>query len=99
MKSYLPSLQGRNKWRTLQANLEPGQLVLVGDAEDLASKGAYRLGPIHSLHPQLLKGKEIFRRATVAVLKYSCTAGNCEVEYVFRDVAKIAPVWFNIFHL
>ena len=32
MKSYLPSLQGYNKWRTLQTNLEPGQLVLVEDA-------------------------------------------------------------------
>ena len=92
MKSYLPSLQGRNKWRTLQTNLVPGQLVLVGDAEDLASKGAYRLGRIHSLHPQLRKEKEIVRRATVAVLKNSSTAGNCEIEYVLRDLAKIAPV-------
>ena len=98
MKSHLPpSLQGRNKWRTLQTNLEPGQLVLVGDAENLASKGAYRLGRIHSLHPQLRKGKEIVRRATVAVLKNSSTAGNCEIEYVLRDLAKIAPVWLNLF--
>ena len=92
MKSYLPSLQGRSKWRTLQTNLEPGQLVLVGDAEDLASNGAYRLGRIHSLHPHLRKGKEIVRRATVAVLKNSSTAGNCEIEYLLRDLAKIAPV-------
>ena len=91
-ESYLPSLQGRNKWRTLQANVVPGQLVLVGDAKDIASKGAYRLGRIHSLHPQLRKGKEIVRRATVAVLKNSSTAGNCEIEYVLRDLAKIAPV-------
>ena len=89
MKSYLPSLQGRNKWCTLQTNLEPGQLVLVEDAEDLASKGAYGLGRIYSLHPQLRKGKEIVPRATVAVLKNSSTAGNCEIEYVLRDLAKI----------
>ena len=92
MKSYLPSLQGRSKWRTLQTNLEPAQLVLVGDAEDLASKGAYRSGHIHSLHPQLRKGKEIVCSATVAVLKNSSTAGNCEIEYVLHDLAKIAPV-------
>ena len=86
MKSYLPSLQCRNKWRTLQTNLKPGQLVLLGDAEVLASKGEYRLGRIHSLHPQLRKGKEIVRRVTVTVLKNNSTAGNCEVEYVLRMI-------------
>ena len=92
MKSYLPSLQGRNKWRTLETNLVPEQLVLVGDAKDIASKRAYRLGRTHSLHPQLRKGKEIVRRATVVVFKNCSTAGNCEIEYVLRDLAKIAPV-------
>ena len=91
MKSYLPSLQGRNKWSTLRSNLVPGQLVLVRDAEDLVSKGAYRLGRIHSVHPQIRKGKEIVRRATVAVIKNNSNAG-CDIEYVLRDLAKIAPV-------
>ena len=68
MQSYLPSLQGRNKWRVLQKNLSVGQLVLVGDAEDVTYRGAYRLGRIHSLHPHIRRGKEIIRRATVAVL-------------------------------
>ena len=68
MKAYIPSLQGRNKWRTLKDNLVPGQLVLVGGPEDLTRKGAYRLGRIHSIHPQIRKGKEIVRRATVAVI-------------------------------
>ena len=40
MKSYVTSRQERNKWRTVRPNLVPGQLVLVGDAEDLAHKGA-----------------------------------------------------------
>ena len=31
MKSYLPSLQSRNKWRVLHTNIDPGQLVLIGD--------------------------------------------------------------------
>ena len=53
---YLPTLQGRNKWRTIQKNLIPGQLVLLGDSEDVFHKGSYRLCRIHRLHPQLRKG-------------------------------------------
>ena len=56
------------------------------------------MGRIHSLHTQLRKGKEIVRRATMTVLKNCCTSGNCEVEYVLRDLAKIAAVWFNVFY-
>ena len=51
MKSYLPTLQGRAKWRTFRNNLTVDQLVLVGDAEDLSKCGAYRLGRVHCLHP------------------------------------------------
>ena len=80
MKSYLPCLQGRNKWRTLRENLVVGQLVLVGDAEDLSKRGANRLGRIHRLHPQLRAGKE----------KKNAAAG--EIEYILRDISKIAPV-------
>ena len=47
MKSYIPTQQGRNKWRTLGSNLVPGQLMLVGDAEDLTRRGDYRLGINH----------------------------------------------------
>ena len=57
MQSYLPFLQGRNKWRVLQKNLTVGQLVLVGDAEDVTYRGAYRLGRIHSLHPHIRRGQ------------------------------------------
>ena len=64
-------------------NLAPGQLVLVGDASDFSKRGAYRLGRIHAVHPQIRKGKEVVRRVTVAVLK---------VEYILRDLSKIAPV-------
>ena len=90
MKGYLPCLQGRNKWRTLRENLVVGQLVLVGDAEDLSKRGAYRLGRIHRLLPQLRAGKEIVRRATVAVPKKNAAVG--EIEYILRDISKIAPV-------
>ena len=89
VKGYLPTLQGRGKWRVTRENLAPGQLVLVGDASDFSKRGAYRLGRIHAVHPQIRKGKEVVRRATVAVLKHS---GPGEVEYILRDLSKIAPV-------
>ena len=77
----------------MRPNLVPGQLVLVGDAEDLAHKGAYRLGRVHYLHPQIRRGKEIVRRATVAVLaKKSAAADPDKIEYILRDRSKIAPV-------
>ena len=88
MKGNLPSLQGRSKWKTIQKNLVPGQLVLVGDSEDLTGRGAYRLGRVHRLHPQIQQGREVVRRATVAVLSNA----SGELEYVLRDLAKIAPV-------
>ena len=56
-------------------NLTVGQLVLVGDAEDVTYRGAYRLGRIHSLHPHIRRGKEIIRRATVAVLAKNTVGG------------------------
>ena len=62
--------------------------MLVGDANDIAKRGHYRLGRIHKVHPQIRKGREIVRRATVAVLKHS---GSGELEYVLRDLSKIAP--------
>jgi len=91
MRGYLPCLQGRNKWTTLRDNLVVDQLVLIGDVEDLKKRGAYRLGRIHRLYPQISKGREIVRRATVAVLANSPNSGPCEVQYVIRDLSKIAP--------
>ena len=101
MQSYLPPLQGRNKWRTLKDNLVQRQLVFVGDAEDIAHKGAYRLGRmvdtdfggIHCLHQQTRKGKEIVRRATVAVIaKKNTSSDSSKIEYVLRNISKIALV-------
>ena len=68
-------------------NLVPGQLVLVGGFDDIARRGSYRLGRIHEVHPQSRKGVNIVRRATVAVLNKSGT-----VDYVLRDISKIAPL-------
>ena len=90
MQSYIPTLQGRSKWRTLASNLVAMQLVLVGDAEDLFKKGTYRLGGIHSLHPQIRKGKEIVRHATVAVIdKTNSAAGSGQVNTTFRTIRKL----------
>ena len=89
MKSYLPTLQGRNKWRKLQPNLVSGQLVLLGDAEDISGREAYRLGRIHCLRPHTRQGKGVVCRATVAVFSNSKSG---EIEHVLRDLSKIAPV-------
>ena len=50
-KGYLPTLQGRGKWRTVKENIARGQLVLVGDAPDICNRGTYRIGRIHKVQP------------------------------------------------
>ena len=74
-------VQGRSKWRVACQNLAEGQLVLVGNAEDTSKRGTYRLGRVHCVYPQLRRGKEIVRRATIAVLKNSASK---EIEYIFN---------------
>ena len=92
MKSYLPTLQDQKKWRELKKNLVTGQVVLVGDTADLLPKEAYRFERVHRLHPLLRGEKKIVRRAAVAVLKRNAAAGNCGIEYILRDISKLAPV-------
>ena len=88
IKGYLPTLQGRGKWRVTRQNLVPRQLVLVGDADDIAERGACRPGRIRAVHPVIKNGKEYVRRATVTVLKND----NGEIEHILRDISKIAPL-------
>ena len=83
---------GQNKWRELKKNLVPCQLVLVMDSADLLSKRAYRLEQVHHLHPELCGDKEIVHQATVPALQRNAAAGNCEIEYVLRNISKLAPV-------
>ena len=66
-------------------------MVLVGDAEDISRRGAYRLGRVHRVHTQWRNGKELVRRATVAVLK-DCGDGTYKIEYTLRDISQIAHV-------
>ena len=72
----------------MKKNLVIGQLVLVGDSEDISGRGAYRLGRVHRLHPQIQQGREVVRPATVAALGKA----PGELEYVLRDRANIGPV-------
>ena len=69
-----------------------GQLVLVGDAEDIAKRGLYRLGRIHCLHPQIRKGKEIVRRATVAVLANHSGSEAGKIQYAVKPRLSNASV-------
>ena len=91
MQGYLSIQQGRNKWRVARNNICTGQLVLVGDAEDISRRWADRLGRVFRVHPQWRKGKELIRRATVAVLK-DCGDRTNKIEYILRDISKISPV-------
>ena len=92
MDFYLPTLQGRNKWRETVGNLKIGQLVLVGDTEDLLTKGKYRVGRIAETFPQMHHGKPIVRRAKIAVTKFDSGKGTCVIDHIFRDISKFAPV-------
>ena len=85
----MPTLQGRGKGRVACQKLAEGQLVLVGNAKDTNKRGTYRLERVHCAYPQLRRGKEIVRRTTIAVPK---TYGSKEIEYILRDVSKIAPL-------
>ena len=73
-------------------NLAVGQMVLVGDAEDLCHRETYHLGRMHCLHPQTRKGKQIVCRAMVAALGKVSVAGSTQIDYVLRDLSKIAPI-------
>ena len=89
-KGYLPTLQReRVKWKISWENLSPGQLVLVGDADDFSKRGSFCLGRNHCVHPQFWHGKEYVRRATVAVLKRDDSG---DVKHILRDVSNIAPL-------
>ena len=67
--------------------------MLVGDAEDFTRWVAYRLGCIQCLHPKKSKGKNIVRRATMAVIARGASAADSpKVEYIVWDLPKIAPV-------
>jgi len=56
IKGYLPTLQGRNKWRITRENLVPGQLVLVGYAEDICKRWYISFGTHSCCAPPNKKG-------------------------------------------
>ena len=58
------------QWREIAKNLQVGELVLVGDAEDLAVIGKYRLSKIAEVFSQMHQVKPLVRRAKIAVTEY-----------------------------
>ena len=89
---YLPWVQGRKKWSKVSENLKPWLLVVMGSLEDTSKRGRYKLGRIEEVIPQIRNGKPIVRRAKVAVTKVNETTGEVIIEYVLRDVSRLAPV-------
>ena len=89
---YLPTLQGRNKWRETSKNLQIGQLVLVGDWEGFTKRGNYRVGRVAEVFPQTHHGKSIVRRAKVAITNYDPDTDQFTIDHILRDISKIAPV-------
>jgi len=73
------------------------KLVLVGDAEDLSYRSAYRLGWSTLIIAVDVQSREIFRQScgkveyVLRVTKGSA-AGFGRVEYVLREVLKKASV-------
>ena len=51
---YLPTLQGRNKWRETSKNLQIGDLVLVGDSVDISERGKHRVGRVAEVFPKCI---------------------------------------------
>ena len=92
MDFYLPTLRNRNKWQETVGNLKIRQLVLVGDTEDLLTKGKYRVGRVAETFPQMHHGKPIVRRAKIAVTNFDSGKGIYVVDHIFRDISKIVPV-------
>ena len=66
--------------------------MVMGSLEDISKRGRYKLGRIEKVIPQIRNGKPIVRRAKVAVTKVNETTGEIKIEYVLRDVSRLAPV-------
>ena len=90
MALYLFTLQDRNKWQKAARNLKLGQLVLVGDAKDLLTKGKYRVNRVAEIFPQMHQRKPIVKKAKMAVTNYDCDESTYVIESNFRDFFKIA---------
>ena len=64
---YLPTLQGRNKWRETSQKLQSGDLILVGDSADISERGKYQVGRVAEVFPQMHNGNSFVWRAKIAV--------------------------------
>ena len=88
----LAYLKARNKWREAAKKLQVGELVLVGDAENISDRGKYRVDKTLEIFPQMHRGKPIVRRVKVVVTVYNLKSGTYKVDHIFRDISRNAPV-------
>ena len=93
VKGFLPTLQGTNKWRVTQENLFVGQLVLVGDADDISKRGAYRLGRVHRIHPQMyIRTRDCSQSYYCSVKKFGLWCYRICFEGYFQDCSHLVTV-------
>ena len=62
MKFYLPQIQKRKKWSRTTANLQVGQMVLVGGLGELHNRECYRLGRVARVLPQICRDRALVRK-------------------------------------
>ena len=86
MKFYLPQLQKRKKWFRSSANLQVGQMMLVGDFGKLNKLGCYRLGQVARVLPQIRQGRALVRRAIITVSTFNKITGMQQVTEIDRDL-------------
>ena len=94
VKFYLPQLQKRKKWFRTTANLQVGQMVLVGGLGELPKRGCYRMGRVARVLPQIRRGRALVRRAIITVSTFNKSTGMQQVSEIERDLSKIAPLEF-----
>ena len=89
---YIPTLQGRNKWRETTKNLQIGKFVLEGDFADIFERGKYRVGRVAEVFPQMHHGTPLLLRVKIAVTEYDLKTDSYKVVQVYRDISRIAQV-------
>ena len=68
------------------------ELVLVGDSADIFERGNYRVGRVAEVFPRMHHGTPLVWRAKIAVTEYNSKTDSYKLEYVYRDISRIAPV-------
>ena len=64
----------------------------MGDSADISKRGKYRAGRVGEVFNQMHNGNPIVWRAKIAVTEYDSKTDSYKVEYIYRDISRIAPV-------